>query len=145
MTIRAAVAADIDPILRFWPFAGASPSPTDSDDDLRRLIGRDQCVLLVAEDGGTIVGTLLATFDGWRGHVYRLAVDPTRRRRGIARALVEDAEGRLRSWGARRAIALVELDHPWAISFWDALGYAHDPKMQRHAKSLDTLPAGTTG
>ena len=80
---------------------------------------------------------MIATFDGWRGHLYRLAVDPAGRRRGTARALVVRAEELLTEWGAKRAIALVELDHPWAISFWEAIGYPHDPRMQRHFKALE--------
>lgn len=137
MTIRRANEEDVPRILAFWPPAGASPSPTDTAGDLQRLLRRDDAVCLVTEGGGQLTGTIIATFDGWRGHVYRLAVDPALRRRGVARRLVSEAEAWLRQAGARRVIALVELDHPWAIRFWEAVGYAHDPRMQRHARTLD--------
>jgi ribosomal protein S18 acetylase RimI-like enzyme len=141
MTIRPAVAADVPVVLEFWPRAGASPSPTDNTEDLRRVLDCPTAILLIAEGEGKLMGTLIATFDGWRAHIFRLAIDPLARRRGIARALVDEAEQLLSQWGAKRVIALVELDHPWAISFWEAIGYAHDPNMQRHFKALAPRPS----
>jgi ribosomal protein S18 acetylase RimI-like enzyme len=47
--------------------------------------------LLVAEIDDKIVGSIIATFDGWRGIIYRLAVHPNVRRQGIARRLAQKA------------------------------------------------------
>ena len=46
----------------------------------------DYARLAVAEEGDALIGTLLGSFDGWRGNMYRLVVDPSRRRQGIALA-----------------------------------------------------------
>ena len=80
------------------------------------------------------MGSIIAAFDGWRGYIYRLAVDPAFRRRGIARRLVDTAHDSFVRWGARRITALVETDHPWAVSFWSAVGYVHDERMARFVK-----------
>jgi ribosomal protein S18 acetylase RimI-like enzyme len=61
----------------------------------------------VAEVDGRIVGALIAASDGWRGSMYRLAVDPQYRGRGIARRLVACGEARLRERGVPRVTALV--------------------------------------
>ena len=42
-------------------------------------------------------GTVIASWDGWRGAMYRLAVLPSLRRRGIAAALVDEGERRLQA------------------------------------------------
>ncbi len=83
-----------------------------------------------------LAGSIIATFDGWRGHIYRLAVRPELRRRGIARQLVEAAHGAFETWGVRRITALVEKDHPWAVSFWQAVGYAPDDRICRFVRNL---------
>jgi ribosomal protein S18 acetylase RimI-like enzyme len=84
-----------------------------------------------------VVGSIIGTFDGWRGNIYRLAVHPDFRRRGIARALVAEVEKRLRQQGAKRITALVEKNHAWATGFWQAVGYGIDQRIARHVRTLE--------
>jgi ribosomal protein S18 acetylase RimI-like enzyme len=90
----------------------------------------------VAEAKGQVVGSIIGTFDGWRGNIYRLAVDPHYRRHGIARALVKEVEKWLQDQGVKRITALVEKDHSWAVRFWEAVGYGVDQRIARHVRSL---------
>jgi ribosomal protein S18 acetylase RimI-like enzyme len=90
----------------------------------------------VAETEGRLVGSIIGTFDGWRGNIYRLAVHPDCRRRGIARALVGEVEKRLIQQGAKRNSALVEKNHPLAMNFWEAAGYRVDERIVRRVRSL---------
>ncbi|MGH7895528.1 MAG: GNAT family N-acetyltransferase, partial [Candidatus Binatia bacterium] len=87
--------------------------------------------VLVAEVGSRVIGSIIGSFDGWRGNFYRLTVHPEFRRRGIARALVAEVEQRLARQGAKRITALVETDRPWAMSFWEAVGYRVDERVVR--------------
>jgi len=138
--IREASMADIDRVLQFWVRAGAHPSATDNPHDLARVVAVPQSTLLVAVavdvDGSTgIVGSLIATFDGWRGNFYRLAVDPGHRRRGLARRLVGEGERWLSGAGATRLSALVEGDRPVAQAFWESVGFEHYEGMRRYSKN----------
>ena len=96
VTLRPAGADDIDEILTFWSEATSEPSSTDDADGIGALLDRAPGALVVAIDNGAIVGTVIAGWDGWRGALYRLAVAPAHRRRGIASALVNEAERHLR-------------------------------------------------
>ena len=55
--------------------------------------------------------------------MYRLAVAPSYRRRGIGTALTNEAERRLRAWGAVRLHMVVAADQDEAQAFWQAAGY----------------------
>ena len=136
MEIRTATDADIDAVLELWGAATVEPSDTDDADGLRALLARDPHALLVAVDDGALVGSVIAAWDGWRGAMYRLAVLPSHRRRGIATALVTNAERRLRSCGARRLHLIVLDDQPPAHAFWAAAGYTRQSGRSRYVKTL---------
>ena len=93
LRIRAATPEDLDAVLAFWKVAAEGTSISDDRDGVERLVARDPEALILAEQGGELVGTVIAGFDGWRCHLYRLAVLPGRRRQGIGSALLAAAEG----------------------------------------------------
>jgi len=138
VTIRHARAADCPAVLALWRESEASPTVTDDSDAIAQALCDNHAALFVAEDTERVVGTVIAGFDGWRGSIYRLAVAPSYRRRGIAAALVREAESALFAMGARRITAIVESDHPWAVAFWDAMsrhGFERDPLKIRYIRN----------
>jgi ribosomal protein S18 acetylase RimI-like enzyme len=134
-SIREGRLEDVPAILELWRQADATPGVTDTAADVRRALTDSPAHVLVAEVDGRLVGSIIGTFDGWRGNIYRLAVHPEQRRRGIARALLTAVEERLVRQGAKRITALVEMDHPWAMNFWQAVGYAVDQRMVRRVRN----------
>ena len=128
--VRECLIEEAEALLALWQAAGTSPSVTDTVADIQRTI-ESRASVLVAEADQRIVGSLIATFDGWRGNMYRIAVHPDYRRRGIGRALVEEGERNLIKQGAKRITALVEEKYPWAIAFWSSVGYEIEPGIIR--------------
>lgn len=134
--LRECRSEDVGAVLELWRQADATPGVTDNADDLRRAVAESKANVLVVEAEGQIVGSIIGTFDGWRGNIYRLAVHPDFRRRRVARALVAEVEKRLARQGAKRITALVEKDHPWAMTFWEAVGYPVDERIVRRVRNL---------
>ncbi|MEV0280046.1 GNAT family N-acetyltransferase [Streptomyces sp. NPDC050610] len=134
--IRAAGPADLDAVLAFWKEAAEGTSISDDRDGVARLVARDSESLLLAEVGGELAGTVIAGFDGWRCSLYRLAVHPDARRRGVATALLEAAERRFVALGGRRGDAMVLEDNAVAQRAWGAAGYARERQWRRWTKPL---------
>jgi ribosomal protein S18 acetylase RimI-like enzyme len=136
VAIRGADDQDLPAVLRLWQEAEVTPpGPTDSLEGLTRLIHEPGGMLFIAVIDDRIVGSVIGGWDGWRGNIYRLAVTPTYRRRGIARRLIAEVSSALFAKGAERIVAMVEHEHAWATNFWDSmarLGYQRNPQFTRY-------------
>ncbi|KQX04939.1 MULTISPECIES: GNAT family N-acetyltransferase [unclassified Leifsonia] len=135
--LRAATEADVDALLAFWARAAENDArPADSADAIRGLIARDPEALVVATIGSSIVGSIISGWDGWRFHLYRLAVDPALRRHGIGRALLDAAEKRLIALGASRIDAMVLDGNELGQRIWSAAGYVRQDEWGRWVKPV---------
>ncbi|WP_219506256.1 GNAT family N-acetyltransferase [Nonomuraea ceibae] len=134
--IRFGGPGDVEPVLDFWLHAAEGTDRRDSPDKVTALLERDPEALLIAELDGALAGTLIAGWDGWRAHLYRLAVHPAHRRKGIATALLAAAERRFTAFGAFRADAMVLHDNTLAHPAWSAAGYSPQSEWSRWVKPL---------
>lgn len=138
VTLRPATSEDVAAVLEFWATAAEDAHrPADTAAAVERLLSRDPDALVLAVDGaGRVVGSVVAGWDGWRCHLYRLAVAPDRRREGIGRALLAAAEERFVATGAGRVDAMVLTENTSAHAAWRAAGYAPQAEWARWVKPL---------
>ncbi|WP_328464384.1 GNAT family N-acetyltransferase [Actinoplanes sp. NBC_00393] len=137
MILRAATVGELPAVLEFWQVAAENDSrPVDTPAAIEALHRRDPEALILAVDGDEIVGTVIAGWDGWRCHLYRLAVAPWRRREGIGGRLIAAAEGRFQNFGGTRSDAMVLDDNTLAHGIWAAQGYRQQAEWSRWVKAL---------
>jgi ribosomal protein S18 acetylase RimI-like enzyme len=115
---------DYPAALDLWRRAGPGihVGPSDTPEEIARKAARDPDLFLVAEAEGRIIGTVIGGFDGRRGMIYHLAVEPAHRGRGLGRQLMDEVEERLRRKGCYKAYLLV-MDGNSAVEFYKNLGW----------------------
>lgn len=123
--VRSLASEDPGRVLELWRKAGLPHRPVgrDTPDSLERGFTQNSDLCLGAYVRGNLVGTVLATDDGRKGWVNRLAVDPDHRHRGIGTELLQRAEKALRDRGRRIIAALIEDWNSDSLSFFRARGY----------------------
>ncbi len=124
--IRAFRWDDYDSVAAVWVAAGADVLPRP---ELEQKLTRDPELFLVAVAESGITGAILGTWDGRRGWIFRLAVDPAHRRQGIATDLVHELEQRFSALGCPRINLLVLPHNEAGLRFWQELGYLPAPDI----------------
>jgi ribosomal protein S18 acetylase RimI-like enzyme len=89
---------------------------------LKLAVGRD--LFFVAVAGAAVVGTVMGGYDGHRGWVYSLAVEPGHRRAGVGTALVRCLEQALAERGCLKVNLQVRASNAGVVAFYEKLGYA---------------------
>jgi ribosomal protein S18 acetylase RimI-like enzyme len=121
--IRLFEEADEAGTIALWEVCGLFRSWNDPHLDIARRRSVDDGLFLVAERDGTVVGTLMAGYDGHRGSINYVGVLPADRRLGIGRALMSEAERRLLEKGCPKINLQIRTDNLEAVGFYRRLGY----------------------
>ena len=86
-------------------------------------------LILVARRVQRVIGAVALGYDGIRGWVYHLAVEPGERRHGVGRALMQAAETTLRARGCPKINLQVVAENAGVVAFYTHLGYAVEPRI----------------
>jgi Acetyltransferases len=124
--------SDYDRIIELWKEGNLplKPMGRDSREEIERQIKLPQVIFLVAEFEGQIVGTVMATHDGRKGWINRLAVAKDFRGRGLGQLLVREAEKELEKQGLMIFAALIEEDNEPSINLFKKLGYEYHSEIK---------------
>jgi len=123
--------SDYDSVASLWTRVFPDDPPWNDPAQLILQKRRTQPELFwVAEDHGQIIGTVLAGYDGVRGWIYHLAVDPEKRRKGTARRLMQIAEDTLESLGCPKINLQVRVANMGVVEFYKTLGYDIEERVQ---------------
>jgi ribosomal protein S18 acetylase RimI-like enzyme len=126
MEIRPFAPGDEAAVIALWRGCGLTRPWNDPAKDIRRKLAVDSERFLVGVEGGEIVATVMAGYEGHRGWINYLAVAPARRRAGFGRRMMAEAERLLRRAGCPKINLLVRGDNAEAAAFYARLGFARD-------------------
>jgi len=132
---------DFAAVSKLWRRAGLENRPGDGKEDVRIKLKRDSDLFLVAEERSRIVGVVMGAWDGRRGWVYHLAVDPAFRRRGIATKMLLEVERRMSKNGVPRVHSLVFARNTPSLSLFESLGYERQNDLVVLGKTLRSVRA----
>lgn len=86
-------------------------------------------LFFVAELENRVVGTVVSGYDGHRGWLYAVAVNPTYHRQGVGAALIRYAENALTKLGCPKINLQVRTTNAAVVAFYRALGYEVEERI----------------
>jgi ribosomal protein S18 acetylase RimI-like enzyme len=124
--IRSYRSEDEAAVVALWHACGLTRPWNDPHRDIARKLTVQPELFLVGTIDEAIVATAMVGFDGHRGWINYLAVDPAQRLRGHARALMAEAERLLTARGCPKLNLQVRAGNDEVLAFYAALGYEVD-------------------
>ncbi|MCM3129473.1 MULTISPECIES: GNAT family N-acetyltransferase [unclassified Paenibacillus] len=95
-----------------------------------RQLSWDSDLIMVAEQGGELIGALIGTIDQNHGCIYRIAVHPDFRRQGVGKALVKALEQRFQQRKVRGVWVAGDEHNKAAMPLYEAMGYGASQVMK---------------
>ena len=126
LQIRPFRSDDQQAVIRLWEKSNLVVPQNDPVADIACKMQLQPELFLVGVMDTVIVATLMAGYDGHRGWINYLAVDPGQRRRGFGRQMMAAAETRLRQLGCPKINLQVRESNDEVIAFYRHLGYTRD-------------------
>ncbi len=126
MHIRPFRSADETDVVDLWQRCDLTRPWNDPHQDIQRKLGTQPELFLIGERDGLLLASVMAGFDGHRGWVNYLAVDPAWQRHGLGRQLMTEVERRLTTLGCPKLNLQVRSENQAVLAFYRSLGYQMD-------------------
>lgn len=123
IAIRSYRAPDESAVIALWRECDLLRPQNDPRKDIARKLRVNPEWFIVAEIEGRIVGAVMAGYEGHRGWINYLAVEPGRRKTGVGRQLMTEVERVLRAAGCPKINLQVRPENQAAIAFYERLGF----------------------
>ncbi|MBN1647236.1 MAG: GNAT family acetyltransferase [Spirochaetales bacterium] len=96
-------------------------------------------LFFVAVADGAVTGTVMAGYDGHRGWIYSLAVDPSLWRNGIGTRLLEHAENALKELGCLKINLQVIEGNRAAVGLYQKNGYNTEARISMGKQIIENI------
>jgi ribosomal protein S18 acetylase RimI-like enzyme len=126
LRIRPFVEADAEQVITLWSRCGLLRPWNDPHKDIARKLQVQRELFMVGEVNGSLATVMMVGYEGHRGWVNYLAVEPELQGRGLGREMMGEAERRLSALGCPKVQLQVRKDNPEAVAFYRRLGYSED-------------------
>jgi ribosomal protein S18 acetylase RimI-like enzyme len=135
LIIRPYSESDQEQVIELWKrvFPDAPPHNNPAKDiKTKREVQPELFLVAVLDD--RLVGTAMAGFDGHRGWIYYLGVDPEKQRQGIGTALMKRVEAQLLAIGCPKLNLQIRADNAEVQAFYESLGYTLEDRLSMAKK-----------
>jgi ribosomal protein S18 acetylase RimI-like enzyme len=124
--IRQYSRADQKAVIELWQKCNLTRPWNNPKRDIERKLKVNPELFLIGLLDGKVIATAMGGYEGHRGWVYYLAVDPLYQRRGLGRQIMKVLEDKLIALGCPKINLMIRTDNLSAVPFYNSIGYKTD-------------------
>ncbi len=117
---------DAEAVIELWFKCQLVVPSNNPQKDIERKLHKDRDLFLVGILEEKIIASVMGGYEGHRGWINYLAVDPDQRRKGYGRRIMAEVERRIRIKGCPKINLQVRESNHAVIKFYQSLGYVDD-------------------
>jgi ribosomal protein S18 acetylase RimI-like enzyme len=140
MTIRPYLSEDENNVVELWRKCDLSRSWNNPKRDIERKLKVNPELFLVGLIDGKVMATVMGGYEGHRGWVNYLAVNPTYQRRGWGRQIMEAVEKKILTMGCSKINLQIRAGNTEAVKFYENIGYKTEERISMGKRLLEDEP-----
>jgi len=112
-----------DEVVGLWRKAGVEIVSSDTIDEVTRVLNRNPDLFLIGKLHEKVIAVVIGAFDGRRGYVHHLAVDPDYQKMGYGKTIMEALIEQFRTKNIQKVHLFIEKSNKSVIKFYSNLGW----------------------
>ena len=110
-------------VYELWEICGITLGSSDTRDQVERVLNYSADLFFVGIKDNKIIAVVIGAFDGRRGYVHHLAIDPKLQKEGYGRLMMEELHKRFKEKKIHKVHLFVEVDNEGVIEFYKRVGW----------------------
>jgi ribosomal protein S18 acetylase RimI-like enzyme len=108
-------------VVNLWKKTGISVGSSDSEEEIEKMLKRNPNLLLIGKINEKIIAIVMGGFDGRRGYVHHLAVDPIHQKKGYGKMIMNELLNNFRKIGVHKIHLFIEKTNLDVVNFYKNL------------------------
>lgn len=110
-------------VIKLWKKAGISVGSSDTVEEVKIMLNRNPRLFLIGKLNNHVIAVVMGAFDGRRGYVHHLAVDPKHQKKGYGKILMDELMKNFRQMGVHKIHLFIEKYNEEIVDFYLKLGW----------------------
>ena len=137
MIIRPYMPGDENTVIEIWRKCDLVKPWNNPKRDIERKLEVDPELFLVGLVDNRVVATVIGGYDGHRGWLYYLAVDPAYQRMGLGRQIMNEVERRIMATGCSKINLQIRADNSPVVEFYESIGYQTEDRISMGRRLIE--------
>ena len=112
-----------DEVVELWRRAGIEMVSSDTIDEVTRVLNRNPDLILIGKVEEKVIAVVIGTFDGRRGYVHHLAVDPNYQKMGFGKTIMDALIEQFRKMNIHKVHLFIEKSNKSVVKFYKNIGW----------------------